>query len=177
MPKLTCELVPKGQWNDNLRKMLPKSRWDALRSACYKKAGMTCECCGDLRGKPPEAHEIWHYNDHTRVQTLTGLVSLCYMCHRVKHLGFAYSQGPDIFTRTLNHLAVVNEWPIELAVEYAGRQFQIHAFRSEMEWVVNVGWLDNADAYIKSAEGAQRDAKGKLAQRTLDAMRARDADE
>lgn len=177
MPKLTCELVPKGQWNNNLRKMLPKSQWDALRSACYKHAGMTCECCGDLKGKPPEAHEIWFYDDHRRIQRLGGLVSLCYMCHRCKHMGHTRSLGQEVFTRALNHLAVVNKWPVELAIEYVGREFQIHTLRSELTWNIDVRWLDKSDEYIKSAEVAQRDAKGKLAQRTLDAMRTRDADE
>lgn len=176
-PKLTVELVPAGQWNDNLRKMLTKSKWDLLRAACYKHAGHTCECCGNLRGKPPEAHEIWHYNDHTRVQRLDGLVSLCYMCHRVKHLGFALSQGQDMFTRAINHLAEVNGWPVELAIEYADRQFQIHAIRSEMTWTLDVDWLAASEQYIEQSVVAARQNRSDAAQRTLAAMTRRRADD
>lgn len=170
MPKLTVELVPASQWNDNLRKMLPKSKWDMLRSACYKRARHNCECCGNLRGRPPEAHEIWDYDDHTRVQRLDGLVSLCYLCHRVKHLGFALSQGQDMFTRAINHLATINAWPLELAIEYADRQFQIHAIRSELTWTLDVTWLDYAQQYIDDSEAVVRQRSSKLAQEALAVM-------
>lgn len=176
MPRLTCELVPSPLWYNNLRKMLTKSRWDAVRAACYKKAGMTCECCGDLRGRPPEAHEIWSYDDQARVQRLDGVVSLCYLCHRVKHIGFALTQGQLQFLVARNHLRDVNQWPEELALQYVKRQFDIHALRSRLTWTQDLTWLDSVNAYIASAEEEQREAQGKLAQRTLDAMRSRDAD-
>ena len=45
-PKLTIELVPKGQWGTNLRSRLPKAEWDRLRKAQYQAAGYVCEICG-----------------------------------------------------------------------------------------------------------------------------------
>lgn len=174
-PKLDCELVPSPLWYNNLRKMLTKSRWDAIRKACYIRAGHTCEICGNLRGKPPEAHEIWSYDDRSLVQKLEGVISLCFKCHRVKHIGQAMTQGPYQFKSAFAHMAEVNEWPPELAAEYVQRQFQIHQIRSRQEWAQDLHWLDNAQSYIDDAEAYARDNRSELQQRTLDAMRSHDA--
>lgn len=175
-PKLTIELVPSPLWTFNLRKMFTKKKWDETRRACYQRANGTCEVCGSLNGKPPEAHEIWEYNDMRRVQTLRGLISLCHLCHKVKHIGFALSQGHDTFGRAVNHLAKVNEWPFDLAAEYIDRQFQIHELRSELSWTQDLSWIDDIDVYIAESEAIARERHGQLVTRTLAAMRSHDAD-
>ena len=35
--KLTIEMLPKGAWNNDFSKTLPKKEWDIVRNACYKK--------------------------------------------------------------------------------------------------------------------------------------------
>ena len=83
--KLTVELVPRSLWGINLRSELPKSKWDKLRKATYKKANFVCEICGGVGRKwPVECHEIWHYDDENKVQRLDGLIALCPPCHQVK---------------------------------------------------------------------------------------------
>lgn len=176
-PKLTIELVPAPLWTFNLRKLFTKQKWDETRAACYKRAGHTCEICGDLKGKPPEAHEIWEYDDLRRIQKLHGLISLCSQCHKVKHIGFALTQGHAAFGRAVNHLAKVNDWPYNLAAEYIDRQFQIHELRSELSWTQDLSWIDDIDVYIAESEAIARKRHGQLVTATLEKMRSRDADE
>lgn len=177
MPKLTVELVPAPLWGFNLRQLFTQAQWRDLRTACYKRAGHTCEVCGDLRGRPPEAHEIWEYDDLKKVQTLKGLICLCNQCHKVKHIGFALSQGQETFIRALRHLAVVNEWPIELAGEYVDRQFQIHEIRSELTWTQDLSWADKIQTYIANVDKHVREKRGQLATDVLKRLRNTDAHE
>lgn len=170
-PKLTIELVPASQWEDNLRSRLTKRQWDNLRAACYQKAGHVCEVCGGRGPKHPvECHEIWDYNDQARIQRLTGLVALCPDCHKVKHIGFALTQGDKTLGFAIYHLATVNEWPMTLAVEYVQRQFQIHAIRSQREYHLDLSWLDNSASYFEEAEQAARDKRSERSKATLAAL-------
>ena len=76
--KLTIELVPSTSWGNNLRSEanLSKDRWDTLRRQSYRKAGYRCEICSEKGPTHPvECHEIWHYDDETKTQTLKGLIS------------------------------------------------------------------------------------------------------
>ena len=36
--KLTIEMLPKGAWNNDFSKTLPKKEWDIVRNNCYKRA-------------------------------------------------------------------------------------------------------------------------------------------
>lgn len=38
--KLTIELLPKGAWNNDFSRTLPKKEWDIIRSNCYKKVSI-----------------------------------------------------------------------------------------------------------------------------------------
>jgi len=169
-PKLTIELVPESQWYDNLRSRFTTAQWTTTKKACYALAGNRCEICGGVGKKHPvECHEIWHYDDENRVQRLDGLISLCPSCHRVKHIGLAMQQG--YLMPALKHLAKVNSWPIELADEYAARSLEVWAIRSRMKYRLDLSWLDNIDAYLKRAEGAQRQARNSRADSILQMMR------
>lgn len=167
-PKLTIELVPSSQWNDNLRSHLPKGKWDELRTSCYAKANHKCEICGGRGHKHPvECHEIWHYNDSARVQSLLGLISLCPDCHLVKHIGLAAHRG--LLARAILHMMNINEWPEALVEQYVMRQFEIHRLRSQMQWSIDLSWLDNADAYIADTQTNVWEARKK---RTADVLAA-----
>lgn len=172
MPKLTCELVPSNQWGTNLRSVLAPKVWDSLRKACYERAGHRCEICNGVgRTHPVECHETWEYQDGpVWIQKLTGLIALCPSCHKVKHFGFAMSQGKASFHAALKHLADVNQWSMDLAIEYVDRQFQIHAIRSNRSYHIDLSWLDDSARYLSEAEGYVRDKRSKLAQTTLTAL-------
>lgn len=109
--ELRCELVPKTCWFSNVRDHLKASQWGKVKEWCYKRAGYHCEICGSngkLQGRKHrvEAHEIWHYDDEQRIQTLTGLIALCPACHKAKHYGRAISIGEDKSVRF--HLKKIN---------------------------------------------------------------------
>ena len=140
--KLTIELVPAGQWGDNLRSRIPKSQWDKLRKKQYKKAHHRCEIC---RGKGPkwpvECHEIWHYDEQKKIQRLDGLIALCPKCHLVKHMGRALSIGQGDIAK--KHLMKVNGWSksdVELYLEVV---FEVWYRRNRSTWSLDLTWLDN----------------------------------
>lgn len=139
-PKLTIELVPSTAWGDNLRSILTKDMWDTLRKRSYRKAGYRCEICFGKGTKwPVECHEIWHYDDIQKVQTLKGIISLCPSCHSVKHMGFAHIQGNGDAARA--HLAKVNSWSQTQTNQYIGLVFKQWEARSKFEWELNLDWL------------------------------------
>jgi len=78
--KLSIELVPKTVWYKNLRNMVKRSVWDNLRRGAYAKYGYRCGICGASK-QQLNCHEIWDYDDETHIQTLTGFIALCNLCH------------------------------------------------------------------------------------------------
>ncbi len=141
-PRLTIELVPKGQWGANLRSALPRKEWDRLRKDSYKAAGYRCEICGGKgRRHPVECHERWEYDDTTRVQKLVGLISLCPSCHEVKHIGRAGAVGR--MEQAVAHLMKVNGWGADQAVDYIEEAFRVWAERSQAGgWTLDLSWLE-----------------------------------
>ena len=139
--KLTIELVPQTCWYSNVRSEVSPERWDLLRQKTYQKAKYRCEVCGGKGDRHPvECHEIWHYDDLNRVQTLKGLIALCPACHECKHIGYATTQGrEDIAAK---HLAKVNRWSDREANLYIERCFEIWIERSRFEWTLDISYLD-----------------------------------
>lgn len=174
MPKLTCELVPASSWGENLRSLLSAAQWKELRTACYVRAHHKCEVCGGVgKTHPVEAHEIWHYDDTQRRQTLMGLIALCPSCHKCKHMGFAAATGR--LESSMKHMSHVNQWPKELVIEYVMREFQIHELRSRLQWVVDTSWLTDADSYIKEAEKVSKAARTEALTASMKSKRNTDA--
>lgn len=173
-PKLTIELVPFGQWFDNLRSRLKPGQWEVLKTACYVRANHRCEICGGKgRKHPVECHEIWHFDDEKKIQTLTGLISLCPSCHRVKHIGNAARMG--LLVPTLKHLAKINEWPLHLAEAYAEVMMDQWQWRSRFKWSLNLDWLDCYDEYVRDASAVGREAIKSRVCATIAASRNTDA--
>ena len=138
-PRLTVELVPRGQWGANLRSELSRKEWDRLRRASYKAADYKCEICGGVgRRHPVECHERWDYNEATKTQTLVGLISLCPACHQVKHIGrsFAIGKGPQ----AMAHLMKVNGWSEDEATLYVEGAFEVWHRRSNEDWTLDISW-------------------------------------
>jgi hypothetical protein len=143
-PKLTIELVPSTCWFSNVRSELPKKEWDRLRKESYGKANYVCEICGgsgrDQGYKHPvECHEIWHYDDDNKIQTLEGLISLCPRCHQCKHMGRTTIIGQQAVA--FKHMEEVNGWTHKEVVDYVAQAFLEHRWRSGFEWKLNVGIL------------------------------------
>ena len=138
--KLAIELVPSTAWYTNVRSNVSKEEWDIIRKKCYRLANYKCEVCGGKGDKwPVECHEIWHYDDKNKVQTLIGLISLCPNCHKTKHVGLAQIKGEEGVV--IRQLMKVNGWTVTEAKSYINDAFYIWQDRSQYEWRLNVEYL------------------------------------
>lgn len=142
---LKVELVPSTSWGNNLRSEanLSKAQWDKLRKQCYRDANYKCEVCNGKGDKwPVECHEIWHYDDANKVQTLRGLIALCPTCHKAKHLGRTLSvESQEVQDKVLRQLMKINDLDVDELEEYIVEVFQKHAERSQHKWKLDLSWL------------------------------------
>jgi flavoprotein len=142
---LKVELVPATSWGNNLRSEanLSKAQWDKLRKQCYRDANYKCEVCNGKGDKwPVECHEIWHYDDVNKVQTLRGLIALCPTCHKAKHLGRTLSvESQEVQDKVLRQLMKINDIDVDELEEYIVEVFQKHAERSQHRWSLDLSWL------------------------------------
>lgn len=140
---LTIELVPRTAWGKNVRALVSADEWRRLRALTLERADFQCEICGahdeKRSGAHLECHELWHYDDARRVQTLVRLVSLCRACHEVKHIGLAGVRGRQ--SQALRHLAGVNRWSLEDARHYLEASFELYHRRSQHEWTLDLDYL------------------------------------
>jgi hypothetical protein len=146
--RLTIELVPKTSWYNNVRALVDESGWDRIRRQVYRQADYRCEVCGG-RGPehPVECHEVWRYDDRTRMQRLVRMIALCPACHQVKHIGFASVKGKGAQARA--HLGDVNGWTLEQADAYIDEAFQVWAQRSQGPWTLE---LEGLRPYVVGSE-------------------------
>lgn len=151
MKKLLIELVPSTSWLNNLRKVLTKSSWDKIRLESYKKANYRCEICGGQglygKGHPVECHEIWSYDEINHIQKLDGVISLCILCHRVKHFGYSSMRG---YTQQCKkHLMHVNSWSLSEVNKHINESFILFEKRSQWDWQLDLSWLKDKDIKFK----------------------------
>jgi hypothetical protein len=127
---------------NNVRAVLTAAQWNAVRTRVCDAAYNVCQICGGVGPKHPvECHEIWDYNDKTLVQKLTGMLSLCPVCHRVKHIGFAQVQGKG--EQACRHLMKINKLTKKKAEEYIAQSFEIWAERSKKQWTLDISILSD----------------------------------
>ena len=139
--KLCIEVVPKTLWKKNLHTTLKGKEWDRIRSAVYKKYSYTCSICGG-RKTTMHAHEVWLYDDDAHIQTLTGIMCLCSLCDRVKHIGLSAilaAQGKLNFREIIDHYCKVNECDEDTFNHDRRAALRIHAIRSQFEWSQVIG--------------------------------------
>lgn len=147
-PRLSIELVPETCWVSNVRSNISDEDWNRIRKVVAKNAGHRCEICGGVGPKHPvECHEIWHYDDKRRLQTLNGLIALCPACHEVKHIGLATVKNRGKIAEA--HLAQVNSWTQSQTKAYIKEQFEIWGERSRHDWQLNMDWLKKHDITFK----------------------------
>lgn len=162
--KLTVELVPSTCWFSNVRSTVKPAEWDKIRKLSYEKAGHKCEICngsGKNQGYKHhvECHEIWDYNDKTRVQKLLGLISLCPKCHQVKHIGRTTAIG--LQAQAFQHLESVNGWDHFDVVSHLAEAFKEHEERSKHEWKLDLSILSKEPYNVTIKEGERKFTKNK----------------
>lgn len=137
--RLSIELVPSTSWHNNLRSLMPKDKWDTLRKKVYADFGHRCGICkakGELH-----CHEIWNYDDDLQIQSLSGLIALCRMCHAVKHFGLAELQsakGDIEIDQIISHFMKMNNCTRMEFEEHKREAYKIWEERSKYEWQVKI---------------------------------------
>lgn len=138
--RLTIELVPKTSWYDNLRKAMPKAKWDELRKSVYSEYDHQCGICG--RKGRLNCHEIWAYDDDNHVQRLKGFIALCPLCHHVKHIGLASilaQKGQLDFDSVVQHFMEVNDCDRKTFLAHMEAACDQWRERSKHNWEVDLG--------------------------------------
>ncbi len=81
----------------NARAVLPPEAWAQVRRIVHGLHGYQCADCGGTRNL--ECHEVWEYcwirqdAKNVPVMRLSGLRTLCHLCHMGKHVGCARRRG------------------------------------------------------------------------------------
>lgn len=138
--RLTIELVPINSWYANMRKVIPQASWNKLRRSVYAEYGQRCGICG-FEGRL-ECHELWEYDDQNHIQTLRGFIALCYLCHRVKHIGLAgihALEGKLNYEEVVQHFMKVNECGRDFFEQHKKQAFEQWRQRSQHQWKVELG--------------------------------------
>ena len=143
-PKLAVELIPTTCHFSNVRTTVTSEEWDKIRHLSYAAANNKCEICGShgkLQGYKHfvECHEIWDYDDINHVQTLVGLISLCPICHQVKHIGRSIAIGKIGVCK--QQLAKVNKWTPKEIDDHIVSSFELHKERSKHKWTLDISML------------------------------------
>jgi hypothetical protein len=158
-PKLEIELIPSTCHFSNVRTTVKPKEWDKIRYISYEAAGHKCEICknvGTDQGykHAVECHEIWEYDDVNHIQKLVGLISLCPICHQVKHIGRAIKMGR--YTICVRQLGIVNKWTREQIDAHVAESFEIYKERSKHEWELDISLLEKAPYEIKLKKTTKR---------------------
>lgn len=126
---------------NNVRTVLSEKQWKALRSQVADAAWNVCRICGGVGpAHPVECHEIWEYNDQTKVQRLAGMIALCPNCHMVKHFGFARITGKE--KEAFNHFMKVNGLKKKEAEAEISKSFEVWRKRSLIDWELDLSELN-----------------------------------
>ena len=141
---LTIELVPKTSWYNNVRSKVSKEEWDIIRKKAYNHSNYVCEICSDHglnQGfqHPVECHEIWKFDNIKQIQTLIGFISLCPLCHKVKHIGLTKIKGEEKLA--INQLIKVNNIGERTAKSYIYESLKIWKQRNKYNWKVDISYI------------------------------------
>lgn len=132
--KLTIELLPKGAWNNDFSKTLPKKEWDIVREFCYKRANHKCQICG-FETNDLDAHEVWEFNVKNKTQTLTNIIGICSKCHGVKHIRNSQRLGHEEDAK--KHFMKVNNCnELEYAFHLAKAQIDFEERNKIYRWKI-----------------------------------------
>jgi len=154
-PRLILELVPASMWGKNVRAVISRENWDALRWGFYAtttkpeylkirfddrilKSSVECRICGS-ESDNLELHEQWNYNDKHLVQRLIGFIPICSDCHLSMHHGRARQLGLD--NKARQHLLRVNQWTERQARRHINDAFEKWMQRSKHQYTLDLDWL------------------------------------
>jgi hypothetical protein len=141
--RLEIEAIPESCFFSNLRKLLPRKRWDEIRVEAYVEHLDKCAICGIIPDKGKlHAHEWWLFQDDTWVQELGKVVALCNLCHMAKHPIKAFmliDEGRMDYGEYVGHYCEVNDCYESDFIEDLKVALGVFAERSKHEWILKIG--------------------------------------
>jgi hypothetical protein len=111
-------------------RLLPGSKWKAIRAEAVAAARGACVVCGEVREKGMIGDEEWLYEDG--VATLTGVRLVCPDCNGVTHIGSTSARG--YFDQARDHMAAVNGITADEADRLIDAAFREWSQRSRLTW-------------------------------------------
>ena len=151
--RLCVDMVPKPLHGRNLRKVIGRARWSALRVQILSEREHACEICGAGPTSTSElhAHEVWIYDLNKRPNRarLERIGLLCHLCHSVEHLGnslarIAEGVLPEMYVNKLSaHFCAVNGVSIHMWDLHTAKAWQEwKALSKRSAWRVEFGHFD-----------------------------------
>lgn len=149
-PRIDIELVPLQAQGFNVRARVSKQNWEKICTVVHKQATKTgrykCQVCGEnglSQGfkHPVECHEVWDYDDKTRTQKLVGMLSICPLCHKAKHIGLATQMG--YADKVKEHMARHNGWSISKVEKHITKSFKKIKSRSSKFYKLDLTYLND----------------------------------
>lgn len=103
-PIIAMPNIPRPTHLLNPRNLLGRSTWDHMRRACYAKADMTCEICGEKQEPGHcDCHELYDIDYVHGTVKFVRTICLCRKCHRLGiHSGRAitlYKNGNPLISK------------------------------------------------------------------------------
>jgi hypothetical protein len=120
---LNIELVPYTMHYKNVRAVVPGEVWHVVCDITHQMHNRRCcKCRRSAVEARLECHEVWSFTTSPApVMKMTGMLSLCHLCHMGKHIKFAELNGELPATRT--HLMKYHQltplqfwWKVQKAV-------------------------------------------------------------
>ncbi|WOF81963.1 DUF5710 domain-containing protein (plasmid) [Pseudomonas sp. FeN3W] len=147
---LFVDLIPASCFFKNVRSDIKESHWRVLSKLVRARAGGQCEICGAAEdpesGNYLDAHELWHYDNATRVQKLMRIVSLCKSCHLYTHMGYANIQGKA--EEAIAHkikVSGLSRAEVDQEIEAA---FKLWEQRNRGSWKLDLGILTDSGVRV-----------------------------
>jgi len=139
--KLAIELVPIPTMNVNVRSHMSAYRWRQLSLDIQRRDHYACTICQRRKGQEIHrlhCHEQWEFDMENGIQRLTGLVSLCFQCHMVKHIGFADMNGWIEKYELVEHFCNVNGVEKDTFAVHLNQAVQLWIARNDIHWIVDM---------------------------------------
>lgn len=110
--KIQIEMIPSNQHYKNVRAVLTSEEWTRITKLHSQEAKDCCEICG--KNAKLECHEIWSFNESSKVQKLEGMTAICHECHGGIHYGHTIKhKGKSDQVNITHNIMKVNNWTSE----------------------------------------------------------------
>lgn len=152
---LFVDILPMRCWFVNAKHLIVPADWKRLSKGLRERCNFRCECCGKketLRENfgALEVHERWDYDETTQRQTLKRLISLCHMCHRTTHWGYATLNNEEADVRT--HFRSVNQVDDAVVDRHVKDAYALWNDRNAIEWMIDYTILTQTGVRLKGPQ-------------------------